>query len=402
MSNPVQTAPAAARAGRLDWRILLLALSSFTLMTDSVVIVGVLPQIAQATHVTAAQAGQLVTLFALTYSLGAPLLAAVTGRWSPSRVLIGALGAFGLVNLASALAPSYAFLVATRLLAGCLAAVCSPLASTIAVTLAPPEKRGRALAMVMSGVTLALVLGGPVGTWLGEHWGWRSSLGMVAAVAGLASLTLLLCKLPAIPASPTVPLKTRLAPLGQPRVLLALAPMLLWAVGFFATYTYLAPLLQQNLHTAAISGLLLAIGLGSVLGVWLGGILADRIGSVRSLVVGLVVLGLTEASLAFATTSLTGALPVLFIWSSAFAMLSLSQTHRMVSLAPAHANVILALNTSTTNLGTAAGAALGGAALHAVAVTQLGWVGAVCICLALLTLGLGGRVVERTSPRLST
>jgi predicted MFS family arabinose efflux permease len=130
----------------------------------------------------------LITVFSLTYGLLAPVLAATTGRWPRQRVLIGALGLLGLADLAAALSPSFPLLVLTRLLAGCFAATYTSLAFAVGIELAPPAKRGQALALVVSGLNMATVLGAPLGTWIGEHFGWRLSFGMSASMSCIPTL----------------------------------------------------------------------------------------------------------------------------------------------------------------------------------------------------------------------
>src|SRR2546430_10349195 len=131
MSMANQNTPSLNQTGKIDPRIILLALGMFALGTDAFVVAGVLPVIAHEMTVTEGLAGQLVTVFSLTYGLGAPVLAAITGRWPRNQVAMIALGAFCLVNVGSALAPTFPLLLLTRLLAGCFAAVYAPLAYTI-------------------------------------------------------------------------------------------------------------------------------------------------------------------------------------------------------------------------------------------------------------------------------
>jgi predicted MFS family arabinose efflux permease len=177
-------------------RIVLLALGMFALGTDAFIVAGVLPVIARETRVTEGLVGQLITVFSLTYGLFAPVLAATTGRWPRQRVLMGALGLLGLANLASALSPSFPLLLLTRILAGCFAATYTPLAFAVGIELAPPAKRAQALALVVSGLNVATVLGAPSGAWIGEHFGWRLSFLLVAGLAGVAFLFLVIFRLP--------------------------------------------------------------------------------------------------------------------------------------------------------------------------------------------------------------
>src|SRR5713226_656644 len=231
------------QTNKINPRIILLALGMFALGTDAFIVAGVLPVIAHETGVTEGLVGQLITVFALTYGLGAPVLAALTAHWPRNSVLIGALGLLGLANLASALSPSFPLLVLTRILAGCFAATYTPLAFAVGIELAPPAKRGQALALVVSGLNVATVLGAPLGTWIGEHFGWRLSFTLVAGLAEIAFLFLVICGLPKLATLAPLSLKERLRPITHPRVVLVLLPALLWNVGVYVMYPYIALLL---------------------------------------------------------------------------------------------------------------------------------------------------------------
>src|SRR5947209_8576955 len=278
---------------RMHPRIVLLALGMFALGTDAFIVAGELPVIAHEMGVAEGLVGQLITVFSLTYGLGAPVLATLIGHWPRNRVLIGALGLLGLANLASALSPSFPLLLLTRILAGCFAATYTPLAFAVGIELAPPAKRGQALALVVSGLNFATVLGAPLGTLIGEHFGWRFSFTLVAGLAGVAFLFLVICGLPTSATSATpapLSLKERLRPITQPRVVLALFPALLWNVGVYVMYPYVALLLQQKLHISDVSILLAFFGLGIVLANWMSGWLLDRFAPDRLVVIFLVTL----------------------------------------------------------------------------------------------------------------
>jgi DHA1 family inner membrane transport protein len=383
------------QAGGINPRIFLLALGMFALGTDAFVVAGVLPVIAREMNVTESLAGQLVTVFSFTYGFGAPVLAALIGRWPRNRALLVSLGAFCLFNIGTALAPNFASLLLMRILVGCCAAVFGPLAYTIGASLAPEEKRGQALAWVASGLTISTVLGSPLGTWIGEQFGWRLSFGLVALLGSIAFIALLLGGLPQTGTTPAISLRERLVPIKEPRLVLAMVPALLWNLGIYVVYTYIAPLLQQNLHVTDVSPFLLVFGLGPMIGNWVVGMILDRVGSTRPIFVCLVGILVIEPLLALTTHSVLGALTTLFVWGAGIPMLFTAQQHRLLRLAPEHANVILALNNSTFYLGIAGGAALGGLALRSVAVTQLGWIGAVCALLALVLFALSVRFSER-------
>jgi predicted MFS family arabinose efflux permease len=371
-------------------RIILLALGMFALGTDAFIIAGVLPVIAHETGVSEGLVGQLITVFSLTYGLGAPVLAATTARWPRHRVLMGALGLLGLANLASAFSPSFPLLLLTRILAGCFAATYTPLAFAVGIELAPPAKRGQALALVVSGLNVATVLGAPTGTWIGEHFGWRLSFILVGGLAGVAFLFLMLFRLPtsasATLASPS--LKERLSPITHPRVVLTLLPAFLWNVGVYVLYPYIALLLQQQLHISDVSVLLACFGLGIILANGISGRLSDHFGSNLLVVVFLSALLVIQLVLPLVTTTISSGAIMLLLWGMSFALLFIPQQQRLLNTAPEQATVLLALNNSALYLGIAGGATVGGLALRWLAVTQLASLGAMSMLIALLMVAI--------------
>ncbi len=369
-------------------RIILLTLGMFALGTDAFIVAGVLPVIAHETGVTEGLVGQLVTVFSLTYGLGAPVLAAATGHWPRHRVLMGALGLLGLANLASALSPSFPLLVLTRLLAGCFAATYTPLAFTVGIELAPPAKRGQALALVVAGLNVATVLGAPFGTWIGEHFGWRLSFTLVAVLAGVAFLFLMIFRLPPSATLAPLSLKERLRPITHPRVVLALFPALLWNAGVYVMYPYIALLVQQQIHISDVSILLACFGLGILLANGMSARLSGRFSPNLLVVVFLVTLLVIQLVLPLVTTTISSGAIMLFLWGMSFALLFIPQQQRLLNIAPEHANAVLALNNSALYLGIAGGAAVGGLALRVLAVTQLAWAGAMSILIALLIVAI--------------
>jgi len=240
--------------------VAVLAVGSFAMGTDSFVLAGILPNIAGGLHVSIAAAGQTITVFALTYALTAPLLAGITGALPRKPLMLAALGLFVLANLASAAAPTLALLLAARVAAGLGAALYTPNASAAAAALVSPARRGRALAMVLGGLTVGTVLGVPAGTAIGQRISWQASLVFVAVV-GLVAMLGILATLPSLALPPAVPLRARFALLGNRRVLVIVAVMLLASAASISVYTYIAVVLA---HTAHITGTTLA----AVLLVW--------------------------------------------------------------------------------------------------------------------------------------
>ncbi|QBD75133.1 MFS transporter [Ktedonosporobacter rubrisoli] len=384
---------------RTNPRIILLTLGMFALGTDAFIVAGILPVIAHETGVSEGLVGQLITVFALTYGLGAPLLAALAGRLSPERVLVGALGLLALANLASALSPSFLFLLLSRILAGCFAAAYTPLAFAVGIKLAPAAKRGQALALVVSGLNIATVLGAPLGTWVGEYFGWRLSFTLVAALAGLAFLALLICGLPKSAPPAPLSLSQRLLPITQPRIVLALLPALLWNTGVYIMYPYVALLLQQQIHISDVSFLLACFGLGIVCANWISGRLADSFRPHWLVLIFLGALLVVQFALPLLTTTLISGAILLLLWGMSFASLFIPQQQRLLNIAPEHANVLLALNNSGLYLGISAGAAVGGLALRYFAVPQLAWIGVLSILSAALIVAITPRLNRKAAQK---
>jgi len=183
-------------------------------------------------------------------------------------------------------------------------------------------------------------------------------------------------------------LKERLSPITQPRVVLTLLPALLWNVGVYVLYPYIALLLQQQLHLSDVSVLLACFGLGIVLANGISGRLADRFGPHLLVMVFLVTLIMIQLILPLLTTTVSSGAIMLVLWGMSFALLFIPQQQRLLTLAPKHANVLLALNNSALYLGIAGGAAVGGLALRWLAVTQLAWVGVMSMLIALLIVAI--------------
>jgi predicted MFS family arabinose efflux permease len=344
----------------LSARLRLLAAGGFAVGTSAYVVSGVLPAVSTELGVSVAAAGQLATAFALAYAIGAPVLATVLGRWERRRVLVAALVVSALGNALSALAPTYPLLVGTRVLAALGAAAYTPAATLVATQLSPPERRGRAVALVFTGLTLSLVLGVPAGTVLGEPLGYRGVFAVVAALCLLSAVSVRVF-LPTVPAPPAVGLRARLAVAGDPAVLAVLGISVLGLVAVMSVYTYIAPLLAAS---AAVSGavlslLLVGYGAGALIGNHLGGLLADRFGSRRPLTVILPVFALVIATLPVTATTAVGAGIALFVLGAGWTMNAPIQS-RLIELTPDNSALALSLNASAIYLGAGLSGIVGG------------------------------------------
>lgn len=380
-------------------RILVLSVGSFAVGTGTFVVTGVLTDIAQDLSVSVANAGLLVTVFAVTFAVGSPILVSSASGVGRRRLLVGALILFTLANVAAALAPSFSVLLGARVVAACGAAIFTPVASAVAASLAPPELRGRALSVRTMGVNIAWLVGVPLGTVVGGYYGWRTSFVLVAALAMVAALGVR-SLLPAVEASARGGFLSTLTVVKRGAVVAGLGLTVLALMASFVVLTYVRPMLENLTHfdTEGVGLMLAVFGLASIPGTLLGGYVADRWGYRVSMIAVLAVLSVSLFSFSLLSTAQAGSVlavlgtgVALVAWSvAAFAFLPLQQ-YSLIEVAPEGQNTVLALNASAIQAGQGIGAGLGALALYYGSVGGLGWVGALCAVGAFATLSFRGR-----------
>jgi MFS transporter, DHA1 family, inner membrane transport protein len=353
-------------AGNVSLRLIPLAIGTLAIGSDAFVIAGILPKVAAGLGVSLTAAGQLVTIFAVVYALGAPVLASTVSRFSAKSVLLTALVIFCVANLAAALAPDYGFLVACRVVAALGAGLYTPTAAAAAAMSVRPERRGRALAIVFAGLNVANVVGVPIGTLIGNHYSWRWTFGFVAiiGVVALASVAVLLKELPPLP---TAPLRTRIALLGKPGILLVLLSVAAGTVSGYAFYTYIAPELHvmAGISQSQMPLLLLINGIFIVVGGQLGGWLVDHVGVPALFLASFAVLAVIMFLTPVFAKGYGTAVVVIIIFALSSSAPYVPAQHRLAAEAGAAAPMAFALNSSALYLGITLAGALGGWVLSA-------------------------------------
>lgn len=386
-----------------------LSLGTFAVGTESFMIAGLLPGMATDLGVSVAVAGQLVTVFALAYALSSPVLAALTGNLNRRRLLIGAMALFAVANLLAFTASGYWSLMAARVVLALAAAVYVPGANALASVVVPPEHRGRAIAIVNGGLSLAIALGVPVGTVLGAAMGWRVTFGSVAIIAALAVAGLLIGLPREIGTGlATVSLRQRISTAAQPAILHTLLITTLWAMASYTTYTYLAPLLETTtfINGPAIGYVLFGWGVSAAIGLAISGRAVDRKGA-RAVILP----ALATSTTAFIVLSLAphftdkqfAVVPLVLAiaaWGVAHWAFYPAQQTTLVGVAGvASAPVVLSLNASFMYLGFSLGAGLGSLTLHYSSLANLGFVSALCTATALILAYTSDR---RPAPQLQS
>ena len=366
-------------------RTYLLAGGAFAVGTSAYVVSGVLPAVSAELDVSVTAAGQLTTAFALAYAVSAPLLATVTARWERRRLLLAALLVAALGNAVSAVATTYPLLLGGRIVAALGAAAYTPAATLFATALRPPAERGRAVAIVFGGLTVALALGVPIGSLLAGSIGYRGVFGVVAAISLVAALAVRM-QLPLMAGSPTVALRERFAVAADRRVLTLLAITVFGVVATMSVYIYVVPLLTvtTGLAGSTIGGLLLVYGLGAIVGNAWGGRATDRFGSIPTLLATLAGFIIMIATLPLTATTVVGAAIALFLWSVFTWSFNPPVQNLLLELAPA-GGLVLSLNASAIYLGMGLAGVLGGVVIGTAGVLALPEVGAV---LGLVVVGL--------------
>lgn len=375
-------------------RIYCLPLGAFAVGTGNFVFVGVLDALAADLGVSVSAAGQLTTVFAVAYALSAPLLVAVTARVPRRVVLLGALGLFTAANATMTAATVFPLLLVMRVVAAAGAALYMPVAMGVAVELVQPAERGRAMSVVLLGLTFAFLLGIPAGTWIGSALGWQATFGF-AAIAGAVTVLLLSIAIPALPGTTSRGLRGLGVALHGPIVGL-LGVTTLAFVAVFCVNAYVGPILARTtgLGGTGIGLLQMALGVGGVIGVPIGGWLADRrtgtpialgilvtiavMQSVFSLLLWVPGWAATPGSIVTTATALT-------LVSGALFALGPVQQNRLIAAAPEERDIVLSLNASALFLGQGLGAAAGGLAIAATGLAGNGLLGS---AIALAGIGL--------------
>ena len=369
------------------WRrhAVVLAFGTFAVGTDAFVIAGVIPSIGRSLHVSVAAAGQLVTVFSIAYAVLSPVLAALTSRLSRRTVLVAALGIFAVGNVATALAPSYALVLLARIIAGAGAAMFTPNAGATAAVLAGPARRGRAIAIVTVGLTSSVVLGAPLGTAIGNAFGWQATMWFVTALAVMVA-PIIAFQLPDIKLPFTAGLRQRLAPLTDRRVLLVLVGTLLAFIGVFLPYTYISavysPVIAAN-HGNRLAILLLVYGLVGTAGNLVAGRLADRSTPSRVVIGATLVLTAVFLLTPLARESFLTALPAVAIFGFASWSLTGPQQNRVIALAsPGTESLVVSLNAAVLYLAISLSSVIGAIGLAVLGPVSLPLLAAVFTALA--------------------
>ncbi len=365
-----------------------LTLSAFAIGTTEFVIVGLIPTIAEQLNVSLPSAGLLVSLYALGVAIGAPVLTALTGQVPRKWLLVGLMALFTAGNLLAWQAPGYESLIVARILTGLAHGVFFSVGSTIATGLVAKEKAASAIATMFSGLTVALVTGVPLGTWIGQVFGWRETF-LVVSLLGLVAMVGSLLLIPSnLPKGAASTIREQLSVLTKKPLLLVYAKTALGYGGAFTAFTFLAPILQQvsGFSAGAVSLILLVYGVSVAVGNIWGGKLADKMGPLPALKLLFAGLALVLLALTFTAPHPVLAVLTVLVWG-AFAFGNVPGLQVLVVKqaelhTPKAVDVASGLNIAAFNVGIALGSVVGGFVVEHLGLMHTPWIGALIVLLA--------------------
>jgi DHA1 family inner membrane transport protein len=371
--------------------LLALTLSAFAIGTTEFVIVGLLPTVAADLGIALPSAGLLVSLYAAGVAFGAPVLTALTGRLPRKALLLGLMALFTVGNLLAWQAPGYESLIAARVLTGLAHGVFFSIGSTIATSLVPRERAASAIAIMFTGLTVALVTGVPLGTFIGQHFGWRATFLAVSALGVVAFVGSWMFVPRNIRHTPPATLAQQAKVLAEPRLLLAYAKTAIGYGGSFIPFTFLAPILTEvsGFSAGAVGWVMLVYGVSVAFGNIWGGKLADRLGPIPALRMIFALLAAVLLVFTFTAPHQWLALATVLLWGAfAFGNVPALQVYvvkQAERYAPQAVDVASGLNIAAFNLGIAGAAWAGGLIVTHLGLIHTPWIGALVV---LVSLGL--------------
>lgn len=377
-----------------------LMIGAFAIGTTEFVIVGLVPTIAQSLAISVPSAGLLVSLYALSVAISAPLLTAMTARWQRRNVLLFLMAIFVVGNLLAWQATNFSTLIGARIVTGLAHGVFFSIGSTIATQLVTKEKAAAAIAMMFTGLTVALVTGVPLGAYIGQHFGWQTTFLTVMSLGVIAFIGALLFVPKNLQQPKPVKLMQQLDVIRSPRLLLVYAMTALGYGGTFVLFTFLSPMLQQlaGFNGNDVSLILVGYGIAVALGNTLGGKLADKLGTVRSLKYIFSVQMLVLFSFYFTAQSAWAVLiSTMLLGLTSFATvppLQLLVVEQAKIDAPQSVDVASGLNIAAFNLGITIGAGIGGQVVAEIGLLDTAWVGAIILAITLLLVSLFNRMQQ--------
>jgi len=374
------------RVGCLNYKVYLLSIVSFVVGMAELIVGGILDIVSNGLGVSVSKAGELITIYSLVFALASPVLLTLTAKVERKRLFIWSLLIFFGGNLLAFLSPNFPILFISRIISAATGSLLVVLSITISSTIVKEEYRARAIGIIMMGVSGSLVIGVPLGLVIGQHFGWRSPF-LFIAILSLISMIGIMLFFTKMEPKPVISLRQQLETLKKPKILSAQLTSLLFLTGHLTLYAYLTPFLQTALHLNStwVSIFYFIFGLAAVFGGGVGGFMADKWGSQKSILLIISVFCLVLFVLPKVTFSIVLFIIVMMVWSMLSWAITPAQQNYLIETTPETADIQQSLNNSAMHLGIAAGSVIGGLVINQHSVLYNASIGGIFVLLALIS-----------------
>ena len=367
----------------MNFKVYILAISVFVVGMVELIVGGILPLISADLNVSISTAGQLITVFALVLAIATPTTLAATAKIERKKLYLSALFMFFIGNILSFFSPNFTMMMIARVFTAIAAALLIILSLTIAAKVVKPSFQARAIGVITMGISASLVLGVPIGVMIANAFGWRI-LFLIIAFLALVAMLVVYRYLDPIEPDAMVPLRQQFASLKSSKIISAHLVTVFMLAGHYMIYAYFTPFLQEtmSLNASWISAAYLVFGMSAVIGGGLGGVLSDKLGAKKSILIIVGVFTATLLVLPLSTYTPILFIPVLIIWGMLSWALSPPQQSYLIETAPESAAIQQSFNTSALQIGIALGSALGGIVIEVAPVSSTSWFGSAVAAIA--------------------
>lgn len=369
----------------MNLKVLILAISAVAVGLVELIVGGILPTIAKDLDISIGTAGQLITVYALVYAVSGPVLLVLTSKLERKKVFLVSLLIFIAGNIMTYFSPNFTYIMIARVVTSMSTALIVVLSLTIATKVVKPSQQARAVGLVYMGISSSLVLGVPLGILISDAFGWRVIF-LCIAVLAVGSFILISLFLEKIPGTEAIPLKVQLKAVASLKMSSAqLATMFLLA-GHYTVYAYFTPYLEINLQLDStwVSIAYLVFGLAAISGGAVGGVLSDKIGAKKSVLLVIAAFIVSLFVLPFTTFSIVLFTPIMIIWAMLSWAITPPQQSYLIQSDPNTADIQQSFNNSAIQVGISLGSAIGGIAMaQGGTVSSLPWIGSAVAVIAL-------------------
>ncbi|KYG29588.1 MFS transporter [Alkalihalobacillus trypoxylicola] len=370
----------------MNFKVLILALSTVAVGLVELIIGGILPTIADDLNVSYSSAGQLITIFALVYAISGPILLVLTSKIERKKLYLISLLIFLISNILTYYSPTFTFMMGARVLGAMSTSLIVVLSLTIAAKIVTPKHRAKSLGLIYMGISSSLVMGVPLGILISDLFNWRFIF-LGIALLSVGSFVLISIFLEKIPGEKAVPLSKQLKAVASLKLGSAHLATLFMLAGHYTLYAYFTPFLETELALSSnwISLFYLLFGIAAVSGGAFGGILSDNIGTQKSIIAVIISFAIVLVLLPFTTFSLVLFIPMMMVWAALSWSLAPPQQSYLIETDPVTSDIQQSFNNSALQIGISFGSAFGGLVLNQTGtVSYMSWFGAILVVVALL------------------